>query len=81
MTMPTTKYHSRNIPIPLRFGRSCVVITDADTPETIRKKITTDVGYLIDMRTKNFVRIDYILNQKPEKTEEIVENKKTYNFY
>lgn len=57
-----SRYH---IPDVLRFGKQCVVIDDSDTAETIRKKITPDIYYLIDMRTKNIVKIEDILAGKP----------------
>lgn len=63
-------------------GRECVVIYDTDTPETIRAKVTKDIGYVIDMRMKNLISLDYILSKKESKnSEEQEEPQKKYNFY
>lgn len=66
------------VPEPLRKGRQCVIITDYDTPETIRKKLTPDVGYFIDLRNNSFEKIEELLSRN---TAENKEPEKKYEFY
>lgn len=67
-----------NIPAPLKIGKGCAVITDSDTTETIREKISLDVGYVIDMRTKITITLEDLFNGNTQKTKK---EKKRHDFF